>query len=89
MSCRVASVTALGPGLTNVRVKVVVCPRVKDGVLATLVADKSALRPITTVAVETLLVNVASLALLGAKTVAWLTGAPLAAAVALIKMVSV
>lgn len=70
ISCSVAPVTALGPVFTNVSVKVVVCPSAKDGVLATLVADKSALGPITTVAVDTLLVRVASLALLGAKTVA-------------------
>ena len=89
MSCSVALVTALGPVFTNVSVKVVVCPTAKDGVLAILVADRSALGPITTVAVEILLVNVASLALVGAKTVAWLTGAPLAAAVALIKIVRI
>lgn len=89
MSWSVALVTALGPVFTNVSVKVVVCPSAKDGVLATLVADKSALGPMTTVAVDTLLVNVPSLALLGATTVARFTGAPLAAAVALINTVNV
>lgn len=89
MSCSVALVTALGPVFTNVRVKVVVWPSASDGVLATLLADRSALGPITTVAVEILLVRVESLALLGANTVARLVGAPLAAAVALTKTVSV
>ena len=70
ISCSVAFVTGLGPALTNVSVKVVVCPNAKDGVLATLVAERSALGPITTVAVETLLLTVLSLALLGAATLA-------------------
>ena len=56
--------------MTNVSVKVVVCPNAKDGVLATLVADRSALGPITTVAVDILLLSVVSLALLGAATLA-------------------
>ena len=73
----------------NVRVKVVICPSSRESVLATFVAERSAPEPITTVAVDTLFVNASSLALLGANTVAWLTGAPLAAAVALIETVSV
>ena len=89
MSCSMALVTALGPVFTNVKVKVVVWPSANDGVLATLVADKSALGPMTTVAVDTLFVKVASLALLGANTVVWFTGAPLAAAVALNNIVRV
>ena len=42
MSLGVASRTESGPALKNVRVKVVVCPSVKDDVLATLPADRSA-----------------------------------------------
>ena len=88
-SFNVALVTALGPVLTKVSVKVVVCPNASDGVLATLVADKSTLGPITTVAVALLLTKLSSLAASGGVTVATLTGAPLAVATALIKIVSV
>lgn len=88
-SLSVALVTALGPEFAKVNVKVVVCPIANDGVLATLVADKSALGPTTTVAVPVLLVRFSSLAEAGGKTVAAFTGAPLAIATALIKIVKV
>ena len=88
-SFSVALVTALGPELTKLKVNVVVCPSASDGVLATLVADKSALGPTTTVAVPVLLARLSSLAAGGGVTVAALTGAPLAVATALIKIVNV
>lgn len=88
-SLSVALVTALGPEFANVNVKVVVCPIASDGVLATLVADKSALGPTITVAVPVLLARFTSLAAAGGLTVAVFTGAPLAVATALIKMVKV
>ena len=57
--------------------------------LATLVADKSALGPTTTEAVPVLLVRFSSLADAGALTVAAFTGAPFAVATALIRMLKV
>ena len=88
-SLSVALVTGLGPVLTKVRVKVVVWPNASDGVLATFVADKSALGPTTTVAVALLFTKLSSLAAPGGVTVATLIGAPLAVATALIKSVNV
>lgn len=85
VSIRVAPATALGPASTKVTVKVVVCQSANEGVLATLVADKSVRSPTPKVAVEILLAKIGSLALLGAATLAWLIGAPLASAEALRK----
>ena len=54
VSVNLAAVTALGPGLTKVSVKLVAPPTTSDGVLAALVADRSTLGPTTTVALPLL-----------------------------------
>ena len=61
-----APVTAAGPRFLTVRVKLVVCPSCRVGVLAALVMAKSVVGPMMTLAVAMLLLRLASVMVLAA-----------------------